>query len=83
MPLPHLKIVKMKRNMTIFALHVSTDQPHLMLPSRSPRDATGCTTNLELLWVRALFHFTSESWSQAEHFRPCAGLPLGPVQQLA
>lgn len=84
MPLPHLKIIKVKRNMAIFALQDSTDQPYPVLPSgsHSPHDATGCTRSLRPHWARALAHFALERWSQAEYFGPFTGLPLGAIQQL-
>jgi len=68
MPLPHLKIVKVRRNLAILALQVSAAQPHPVLPSRShlPQDATGDTRSLGPHWVGVLPHFTLEIWSQAE-----------------
>ena len=84
MPLLHLKTVKVKRNMATFALQVSTDQPHPVLPSRfhPPQDATSHTRSSGPRWVGALSHLALEGWSQPEYVGPFAGLPLGAVQQL-
>lgn len=78
-----LKTVKVKSNMAIFALQVSTDQPHPELPSRFhlPQDATSHTRGLGSRWVGALSTLALDRWSQPEYSGPFASLPLGVVQQ--
>lgn len=60
----HLKIVKGKRNMTIFALWVSTDSPAPLLHRRShsPWDANSHTRSSRPCWVRVLSQLSLERW---------------------
>lgn len=83
MSLLHLRTVKVKSNMAIFALQASTDQPRPEFPSRFhlSQDATSHTRGLGPRWVGALSTLALDRWSQPEYFGPFAGLPLGVVQQ--